>query len=211
MNRKSTGVVMVFYIHDQGARIQTPVDQLLAQPVRVTNVKSVQPVSRQMQTDAIIDSELAQYRRIAEQHERRRAVYAADIMHQSIISISSDALIDTAWALFAQHRIHHLVVIDEGRLVGIISDRDLLRGSLNHLNLNEKNLQQRVADVMSRPVLTAAPDTEIRMLAEVMVRQRIGVMPIVVEVNDRESVAGIITRSDLLQLIVDSGPLELWI
>ena len=197
---------MVFYIHDQGRRVQTPIDQLLAQPLRVNPSQRVTAISQQ-RVEAI-SGEAAQYRQIAEQHERQRAVTAADIMHRPVISITSTILIDEAWSLFARHRIHHLPVIDVGHLVGIVSDRDLLRASLNR---GEQATQLRIADIMNQPVITAAPDTEIRLLAEVMVRQRIGVLPVVMEITEQETVVGVITRSDLLRLMVDRGPLELWI
>ena len=197
---------MVFYIHDQGRRVQTPMDQLLAQPLRVNSLQSVAPVSQQ-RVEAI-SGEAAQYQEIAEQHERQRAVTAADIMHHPVISISSITLIDEAWALFARHRIHHLPVIDGGGLVGMVSDRDLLRAALNR---GEHVASLQIGEIMSQPVITVAPDTEIRLLAEVMVRQRIGVLPVVVDIAEIETVVGVITRSDLLRLMVDRGPLELWI
>jgi acetoin utilization protein AcuB len=199
---------MVFYIHDQGMRIQTPVDKLVAQPLRVNAMQRTQAISRQRVEP--ISGDAAQYQQMAEQRERQRAVTAVDIMHRPVISLTSQTAVNEAWILFARHRIHHLPVIDGGRLVGIVSDRDLLRGSLNQGD--EKNLRtQTIAEVMSRPVITAAPDTEIRLLAEVMVRQRISVLPVVAEVGEEEIVVGIITRSDLLRVMVDRGPLELWI
>jgi acetoin utilization protein AcuB len=199
---------MVFYIHDQGMRIQTPVDKLVAQPLRVNAMQRTQAISRQRVEP--ISGDAAQYQQMADQRERQRAVTAVDIMHRPVISLTSQTAVNEAWILFARHRIHHLPVIDGGRLVGIVSDRDLLRGSLNQGD--EKNLRtQTIAEVMSRPVITAAPDTEIRLLAEVMVRQRISVLPVVAEVGEEEIVVGIITRSDLLRVMVDRGPLELWI
>lgn len=199
---------MVFYIHDQGMRIQTPVDQLLSRPLRVNAAQSVQAVSGQRVEE--IRGEAARYRHIAEQHERQPAVTAADIMHYPVVSISSNSTIDAAWLLFARHKIHHLPVIDAGLLVGIVSDRDLLRASLNRGD-QRISQNQRIADVMTQPVITTASDTEIRLLAEVMVRQRISVLPIVAEVAEIEMLAGIVTRSDLLRAMVDRGPMELWI
>jgi acetoin utilization protein AcuB len=199
---------MVFYIHDQGMRIQTPVDKLVAQPLRVNAMQRTEAISRQRVEP--ISGDAAQYQQMAEQRERQRAVTAVDIMHRPVISLTSQTAINEAWILFARHRIHHLPVIDGGRLVGIVSDRDLLRASLNRGD--DKNLRaQTIADVMSQPVITAAPDTEIRLLAEVMVRQRISVLPVVAEVGEAEIVGGIITRSDLLRVMVDRGPMELWI
>jgi acetoin utilization protein AcuB len=199
---------MVFYIHDQGMRIQTPVDKLVAQPLRVNAIQRTQAIARQRVEP--ISGDAVQYQHIAEQHERQRAVTAADIMHRPVISLSSQTAINEAWILFARHRIHHLPVIDGGRLVGIVSDRDLLRAALNR---GDEQLvrAETIADVMTQPVITTAPDTEIRLLAEVMVRQRISVLPVVAEIGEIEVVVGVITRSDLLRVMVDRGPMELWI
>lgn len=198
---------MVFFIHDQGMRIQTPLDELVKQPLRVNSAQAVPGIS-QRRIEAI-SSDVKHYQKMVDRHERRRAVIAADIMHRQVISIGSETLIEVAWTLFASHRIHHLPVIDEGRLTGIISDRDLLRASLN--SNSEKFASQRIATVMSQPVIAAAPDTEIRLIAEVMVRQRIGALPVVDSDTQFEKVVGMITRTDLLRVMVDSGPLELWI
>ena len=198
---------MVFYIHDQGMRIQTPLDQLVKQPLRVNSAQAVAAISQRRVEP--ISGEAAQYQNIADKNERKRAFLAADIMHRSVISVTSTMLIDEVWSLFARHRIHHLPVVDEGRLTGIVSDRDILRASLNANS--EKFSLQRIATIMSQPVIAVATDTEIRLIAEVMVRQRIGALPVVDGDETFEKVVGMITRTDLLRVMVDSGPLELWI
>ena len=50
------------------------------------------------------------------------------------------------------------------------------------------------------------PETEIRLIADVLIKERIGAMPIV---DEKEKLVGIVTRSDILRTVV-KAPLELW-
>ena len=58
-------------------------------------------------------------------------------------------------------------------------------------------------------MLSAHPDTEIRLIARTMFEQKIGAMPILSEEDD--SMVGILTRSDILRTVVNRAPFELWI
>ena len=67
--------------------------------------------------------------------------------------------------------------------------------------------QSTVASIMKTNVLTARPATEIRSVANVMFKQRIGAMPIV---DEGGKLVGILTRSDILKAVINRAPLELW-
>lgn len=115
-----------------------------------------------------------------------------DVMSTGVLTVSGDTAADVAWELMRMSRIHHLVVMTEGHMAGVVSDRDLAgaRGAAVR-----KGLQ--VADLMTRGVVTVAPDTPIRKAANVMRGRSIGCL--VVATNNK--VAGIVTVSDLLALL----------
>jgi CBS domain-containing protein len=99
-------------------------------------------------------------------------------------------------------------VLDPGyRLVGIVSERDLL----TVLNVDEGRvrdvLTKRVGDVMSTPVVTADPVTDIRRIAQVMLQHQADGVPIV---NETEALVGFVSRSDILRAIIADPPLSLW-
>jgi len=112
--------------------------------------------------------------------------------------------------LMEKHRVNQLPVVVDGRLVGIVTDRDLRDAFPSVFELAEATGRHRrspgtdpaaipVEDVMTRDVLTLAPAAFIADAARVMRRQRIGAIPIV----DGGRLVGIVTRSDLLDALVE--------
>lgn len=131
--------------------------------------------------------------------EPRIAVAAHEIMSTPVVSVAPEARSSEVAGLLAEHGFHHLPVLaSDGRLVGMISDRDVLRTD---------SPDEGADRIMSRRVLTAAPDTPIRELARVMVAERIGAVPIV----GPAGLAGIVTQNDVLRCLVNHAPLDLWI
>ena len=113
-----------------------------------------------------------------------------------------------ARALLEEHRINQLPVVKDGMLVGIVTDRDL-RDAFNavttsaHLAGTVEPVPQTpdkipVEAVMTRNVMTLVPNSTVITAAELMRRERIGSVPIV----DGQTLAGIVTRSDILEAFV---------
>jgi CBS domain-containing protein len=140
------------------------------------------------------------------QQAPQAAVFAGQIMTSPAFSIAQDASIDEAWTLFEQQHLHHLPVVNKKQLVGILSDRDLLRFAVS--NSRDKKLgNYPVARIMQPRVFSAQADTEIRAIAEVMTRHRFNAMPII---NEKSEVVGVVTRADILRSLVKQANLELW-
>ena len=142
---------------------------------------------------------------------RRPALKASQVMTTPAVTIAEDRPIHEAGLLMQERGFRHLpVVTPEGRLVGLLSQRDLLRG------LPRKSEGppappwdiHRVGDLMSRTVLTATPDTPLREIARVLVAERISSLPIL---DKQGSLVGILTATDLLRCLVTEAPLDLWI
>jgi len=107
--------------------------------------------------------------------------------------------------LMQQRHIRRLPVVDAtGRLVGIVTEGDINRVSDSHItDVRDYDLYHRVADlpiqeIMTRTVVTVAPDTPILAVAQRLLEQRIGGVPVV----DEGQVVGVITESDLFRRIV---------
>lgn len=155
------------------------------------------------------------YRRSgSSQKERKRAIYASQIMTASVVSLTPETSLSDAWRLICNRRFRHIPILShEKRLIGIISDRDLLRVAIGFYNITPHSTdavqgQMTIQSLIKRKVLTASPDTEIREIARVMFEERIGSMPIV---DGQGILAGIITRSDILRTLINHAPLELWL
>lgn len=121
-------------------------------------------------------------------------------MAREIVTLSPDETAATALALCRERRIRHLPVLKEGRLVGIVSDRDL-RSSTPALGdpARAAALQEvLVQDVMAREVVSILPDDPIEQAANTMRERRIGCLPVL----DGDELVGIVTASDVMDALV---------
>jgi acetoin utilization protein AcuB len=111
----------------------------------------------------------------------------SQVMTRGVVSIAPDRPVHEALEAMERHAIHHLLVVDNGGIVGIMSARDRGDGQLG----------REVRDVMHRPVYAATPTTTVREAAELLRGRSIGCLPVM----DRGELVGIVTISDLLDLI----------
>ena len=129
-----------------------------------------------------------------------------DIMRTPVVTIQSDTTLPEAIRLAAQRGIRHLPVLEEGKLVGIVSDRDLKRAmasSATSLEVHELTYlldKVRVREIMARAVITITPLFPIEEAARLMVQERIGALP----VTEAGDLVGIVTETDLLELFVNT-------
>jgi len=114
-----------------------------------------------------------------------------DIMTTSVRSIPSNLGTAAARHTMRSARVRHLVVVDDGRVIGVLSQRDL--GGTREESLPAGTVQ----DVMRSHVIVAAPDTTVRTAANLLRGHDIGCLPVV----DGKKLVGIVTTSDLLRLI----------
>ena len=139
---------------------------------------------------------------------------AKHLMKSPVRSLSPDATLNEARIFLHNYRVRHVPIIDSnGHLVGILSDRDLLREAAKSNDslvewLNDSALNTRkLREFMTKKVLTASPNARIRDIARAMFTERIGSIP-VIDDDDDGILVGIITRSDILRHLVDTLPLE---
>jgi CBS domain-containing protein len=95
---------------------------------------------------------------------------------------------------FAARDVGTVVVVENGELVGILTERDVVRA----LAKNPKALAVTLNEVMSAPVVTVAPSAELSTAVKLMVEKRIRRLP----VTQRGKLVGIITARDLLRWIL---------
>lgn len=114
------------------------------------------------------------------------------LMTRNVKMIAPTAAAEDAWNMMRFNRLHHLVVLDNRRLVGVLSERDAggPRGTAVRAN-------SVVGDLMTAPVVTVEPATTVRQAANVMRGRSIGCLVVV----ESGRVVGIVTVSDLLELV----------
>jgi acetoin utilization protein AcuB len=113
-------------------------------------------------------------------------------MTEAVQTIAPAADAEDAWNMMRANRIHHLVVTEGRRVVGIVSDRDM--GGRQGASVRKN---RAVKDLMTRHIVTVTPATPVRKAANLMRGRSIGCL--VVTVAGRA--VGIVTVADLLELI----------
>jgi acetoin utilization protein AcuB len=123
-----------------------------------------------------------------------------DSMAHDLATLSPDETAATALAVCRERRIRHLPILREGRLVGIVSDRDLRSSTpaLGDLDRAAALQKLQVEDVMARDVVTADPEDPIEQAANTMRERKIGCLPVL----GGEELVGILTASDVMEALV---------
>ena len=128
-----------------------------------------------------------------------------DKMSKPVISISPDMPISDALNLMKKEKIRRAPVVKDGKLVGIVSDKDLLNASpspVTTLSIWEMNYllsKVTVSEVMTSNVLTVTEDTPIEQAARIMADNKIGGLPVMKDGH----VVGIITETDLFKVFLE--------
>ena len=126
-------------------------------------------------------------------------------MSRPVISITRDMPIHDALALFKKEKIRRAPVLKDGKLIGIISDKDLLNASpsqatsLSVWEMNYMLSKITVKEVMTREVLTVQADTPIEEAARIMADNKIGGVPVM----KADKVVGMITETDLFKIFLE--------
>ena len=123
------------------------------------------------------------------------------IMTKDVITVDMDTSLKTICAIFDEGKFHHLLVVEDDKMFGVISDRDVLKAISPFLDtLAEQardlsTLKKRAHQIMTRKPLTITKDVELKDAARIMLRENISCLPVVSRYGEIE---GIVTWKDLL-------------
>ncbi len=120
-----------------------------------------------------------------------------EVMHPDPITISPEVKLCDAYKLMQEKNIRHLPVMEKGKLVGIITDRDL-RLATSKLAVHPFDPDAEVRHVMSHPVKTTNPEDPIEIATQFMRELKIGCLP----VEEFGELVGIVTGVDLLDAML---------
>ena len=130
--------------------------------------------------------------------------HVRDLMSRPVRTLERNDILSIADTVMRNERIRHLPVLDDaGRLVGIVSQRDLflnaLVRALGHGTVARDRALGSIAvkEVMTEDVVTATPETPITAAAQMMVDRKIGCLPVV----EGNAVVGILSESDIVAAV----------
>ena len=126
-----------------------------------------------------------------------------DLMTTGVFAVQAADDLETVNDLMEERSVRHIPVVDEnGKLIGLVSQRDVLRNSLVGREklppeLAGSSLRTAVGQIMTRGIMTAEPDQDIRTAARVMFENKYGCLPVV----DDKRLVGILTESDFVRFL----------
>jgi acetoin utilization protein AcuB len=138
-------------------------------------------------------------------------VLVKDVMQAHPVTATLETRLPNLVRLLQRRGFRHLPVLDGGKLVGIISDRDLKQSMASAASTAEGRERDRLLDeltaeqIMARAVVTIGPTVGVDEAARLMATRRISALP----VTEGDRLVGIVTETDVLQLFVRAmGVLE---
>jgi len=132
-------------------------------------------------------------------------MYVSDWMTKKVFSVEPDAYLSDALSLMKEKGIKHVPVVTDGKLKGIISDRDIKEyspskaTSLDIYELHYILAKTKIREIMTTKVITTTSDTPVEEAAMVMMDSNIGCLPVL----GAGSLAGIISDKDIFRALVD--------
>ncbi len=128
------------------------------------------------------------------------------------VTAHSEMSLDDAMAVFDRHSFRHLPVTHEGKLVGMLSDRDV-RLATGWLTIEQRRQGKRsevspsfVGEVMRAPALSIMPETPAKEVVDRMLELKVGAFP----VKECEEVVGVVTATNLIQAFCDLALNDKW-
>lgn len=119
-------------------------------------------------------------------------------MTRNVITVDPVITLSEAYEIMRDSEIRHLPVTEGSRLVGVVSERDLLlRAEYSDEQIQFPELE--VSDIMTTDVLTCHENTNVADAALTLIENKVGCLPVVRE----GELVGLVTTTDLLQLIAD--------
>jgi acetoin utilization protein AcuB len=129
---------------------------------------------------------------------------AQDLMSTKVVTVHMDTRVTEIQAILQQQHFHHLPVVEDDKLEGIISDRDLLRlispfiGKVNEQPRDLDTLNRAAHQIMTRQPITVGPSTPIEKVIDWMLNSDISCLPVV---DEERHILGIITWRDILRSV----------
>ncbi len=128
------------------------------------------------------------------------------IMSTRVVTVGMDDTLDTLRFLFARHRFHHIFVTSEKRLVGVISDRDLLKQISPRIESDTADdkemavLRKHAHQIMSRKPVSVQKHITLKEAAITLLSNNISCLPVV---DQHDALVGVLSWKDILRFLVN--------
>jgi len=131
-------------------------------------------------------------------------MFSKNIMTKSPVFISMDDSLATVRDIFTKENFHHILVVEQSKLVGVVSDRDYLKsvnitlGTPIETKKDLAALNKRVHQIMSRNIITVSPQASLTEVVNIFHLKKVSCIPVV---NESNFPIGIISWKDIIRAI----------
>ncbi len=128
-----------------------------------------------------------------------------DVMTRNLITVDPETSFTDALKIMRENKIRRLPVLENGRLVGIVTEKDILYASpskatsLDIWELHYLLNKLKIREIMTKDVVTIQEDTPIEDAAKIMVDNKIGALPVM----KGDELVGIITETDIFKVFLE--------
>lgn len=127
-----------------------------------------------------------------------------DVMKREVRTLSVDATAREAFEIMKEGRFRHIPVVSEGRLRGILSERDLrlvmtVADAEEELGVHHIPENITVGEIMTEQPAILVPSSDVQQAVSLMVKHKIGALPVV----EKGDLVGIVTQTDMLELLLE--------
>ena len=133
-------------------------------------------------------------------------MHVEDLMTSKVYTVDPHDMIDRVFFLIHYEKVRHLPVVEKGKVVGMVSDRDMYKalGPKSNSNAIETNksgtelhvVPKKVQNIMRRGVISVTSDTLASDAAGLMADNKIGALPVI----DKDKLVGILSATDILRV-----------
>lgn len=124
-----------------------------------------------------------------------------EIMKKDVFTLRSDQTVQDVLDLFEEKRIRHAPIVDDGKVVGIVTDRDLKDAMPSMFTVSPKGepYKKKVSEIMTKNPMIAHPLDFVEEIALLFYEQKIGCLPVV----SQNELVGFLTETDLLYTYIE--------
>ena len=128
-----------------------------------------------------------------------------DIMTSEVTTLDRNDSLQLAKDIMTLGRVRHFPVVEDGKVVGVVSQRDLYKASLGSVMKYGEKAQRSflegiaIKEVMNDPPITIAPHATVQEAARLMMEKKIGCLPVL----EGPKLVGLITETDMLKLVAE--------
>jgi acetoin utilization protein AcuB len=125
--------------------------------------------------------------------QESKGPYVIEVMTKDVLTREHNISVADTLNLFKVENIHHLILTHKNKIIGLVSDRDLLWVEKIHMEQHATAKQ-----FMSKTILCCHEETPVHLIARVMLKEGISALPVI---DEQQVLVGIITHHDLLRLL----------